>query len=84
MSKIRLAASLVVNLFSSLPFVAQKYDAPMMREKIREIVKTEPIDLIHVDMLPLAIYLDEFKDLPKILVNHNVESIRLHRWYQTE
>ncbi len=84
MSKIRLAASLVVNLFSSLPFVAQKYDAPMMREKIREIIKTESIDLIHVDMLPLAIYIDEFKDLPKILVNHNVESIRLHRWYQTE
>ena len=84
MSKIRLAASLVVNLFSSLPFVAQKYDAPMMREKIREIIKTEPIDLIHVDMLPLATYIDEFKNLPKILVNHNVESVRLYRWFQTE
>jgi len=84
MSKIRLTASLIVNLFSPLPFVAQKYDAPMMRQKIREIIKTKSIDLIHVDMLPLAIYVDEFKELPKILVNHNVESIRLHRWYQTE
>jgi len=83
-SKIKLAASLIVNLFSPLPFVAQKYDAPMMRQKIREIIKTESIGLIHVDMLPLAIYIDEFKDLPKILVNHNVESVRLHRWFQTE
>lgn len=84
MSKIRLTASLIANIFSTLPFVAQKYDDPMMRQKIREIIKTKSIDLVHVDMLPLTIYIDEFKDLPKILVNHNVESVRLHRWHQTE
>ena len=64
--------------------MAQKYDAPIMRMKIREIVKTAKIDLIHVDMLPLSVYFNEFSELPKLLVNHNVESVRLYRWFQTE
>jgi glycosyltransferase involved in cell wall biosynthesis len=84
LSRITFAKMLFLNLFSSLPFVAQKYDAPLMRQKIREIIQTEHIDLVHVDMLPLAAYIDEFENLPKILVNHNVESIRLYRWFRTE
>jgi polysaccharide biosynthesis protein PslH len=84
MSKLTFAKMLFLNLFSSLPFVAQKYDAPLMREKIREIIQREHIDLVHVDMLPLAAYINEFENLPKILVNHNVESIRLYRWFRTE
>jgi glycosyltransferase involved in cell wall biosynthesis len=75
---------LFLNLFSSLPFVAQKYDTPLMRQKIREIIQTEHIDLVHVDMLPLTAYIDEFENLPKILVNHNVESVRLYRWFRAE
>jgi glycosyltransferase involved in cell wall biosynthesis len=55
-----------------------------VREKIREILSKEKIDLVHVDMLPLSVYINEFKELPKILVNHNVESMRLYRWFQTE
>lgn len=84
LSRIAFAKMLFLNLFSSLPFVAQKYDAPLMRQKIREIIQTEHIDLVHVDMLPLTAYINEFENLPKILVNHNVESVRLYRWFKTE
>lgn len=84
LSKITLGRTLLRNLFSRLPFVAHKYDTPRMRNAIREILGNQRIDLVHVDLLPLAVYLDEFPQLPKILVNHNVESIRLHRWFQTE
>jgi len=84
MSKMTLVKMLFLNLFSSLPFVAQKYDAPLMRQKIREIIQKDHIDLVHVDLLPLAVYINEFENLPKILVNHNVESIRLYRWFKTE
>lgn len=83
-SKLKIALGLLMNLFSSKPFVAEKYDVPEVRNKIREILSKEHIDLVHVDMLPLSVYIDEFKDIPKILVNHNVESTRLYRWYQTE
>ena len=51
-SKVKLATGLFFNLFSSLPFVAKKYDTPEMRNKVREIIKNENIDLVHVDMLP--------------------------------
>jgi glycosyltransferase involved in cell wall biosynthesis len=64
--------------------VAQKYDAPIMRQKIREILRKQQIDLVHVDMLPLTVYVNEFNHLPKVLVNHNVESVRLYRWFKTE
>ena len=84
MSKITLAKMLFLNLFSSLPFVAQKYDAPLMRQRIREIIQKEHIELVHVDLLPLSAYINEFEHLPKILVNHNVESVRLYRWFRTE
>jgi polysaccharide biosynthesis protein PslH len=83
-SKINLIASIIRNLFSLQPFVAHKYDASLMRSKIREIIATEGINLVHVDMLPLAVYINEFPDLPRILVNHNVESVRLFRWFETE
>jgi glycosyltransferase involved in cell wall biosynthesis len=84
MSRTRLAAALFLNLFSRQPFVARKYDSSAMREKIREIIREEDIDLVHVDMLPLTAYLDEFSGLAKVLVNHNVESVRLFRWFQAE
>ncbi|NMC74314.1 MAG: glycosyltransferase, partial [Geobacteraceae bacterium] len=83
-SKSTLALTLLRNLFSRKPFVAHKYDSPAMRKKIREILAGERIDLVHVDLLPLAVYLDEFPSHPKVLVNHNVESVRLHRWFLTE
>src|SRR4030042_2344429 len=83
-SKVKLVSSLFMNLFSPLPFVSQKYDTPLMRQKIREIIQKEHIDLVHVDLLPLTAYINEFENLPKILVNHNVESIRLYRWFRTE
>jgi len=84
LSRIKLSAKLFLNLFSSLPFVAQKYNASAMRQKMKEIIQTENIDLVHVDVLPLAVYIDEFERLPKVLVNHNVESLRLYRWFKAE
>jgi len=83
-SRAKLALSLGRNLLSDLPFVASKYDSPEMRAKIREIIANDKIDLVHVDLLPLSVYLDEFAHLPKILVNHNVESVRLQRWAESD
>jgi glycosyltransferase involved in cell wall biosynthesis len=84
MSRVKLITSLFSNLFSPLPFVAQKYNAYEVRQKLRGIIAENGIDLVHVDMLPLSVYVDEFGQLPRLLVNHNVESVRLYRWFQTE
>jgi glycosyltransferase involved in cell wall biosynthesis len=37
-----------------------------------------------MDMLALSVYMDEWADIPSLLVNHNVESVRLYRWFLVE
>jgi glycosyltransferase involved in cell wall biosynthesis len=83
-SRLELSSKLLCNLVSGLPFVAQKYDSRKFRNEIRRALRKDKIDLVHVDLLPLSCYLDEFPDIPKILVNHNVESLRLYRWFKNE
>lgn len=82
-SKALLWGSLLRNVFSPLPFIAQKYDVTAFRERVKKVV-SEGMDLVHVDLLPLAVYRNEFKSLPAVLINHNVESVRLYRWYKSE
>lgn len=80
----RLLAGLFLNLFSSLPFVVQRYCRPGARERIREILRTVPIDLVHVDLLHVSGYLEELGTVPKVMVNHNVESLRFRRRLSAE
>ena len=47
-NKFHFIFSLLCNLFSSLPYVAQKYYNKKMDKRISEILCTEKIDLIHV------------------------------------
>ena len=83
-SKLRFVLSLFLNLFSSQPLMAQKNYFQDVRVKIKQILTDYEIDLVHVDILSLSLYYKDVKDLPKILVNHNVESIRLYRWMKIE
>jgi len=68
------------NLFSPLPFTAQKYYTNEMVNKIKVIISKSNIDIVHFDTLILA----QFKNIiprtiPWVLVNHNVESILIRR-----
>jgi len=83
-SKWKFLLLIISNLFSLLPFTAQKNYIRSVRIKIKKVISDLKIDLVHVDILPLAIYYKDFKNHPKVLVNHNVESLRLFRWMQIE
>lgn len=72
------------NLFSPLPLIAEKYFEPEAVARIRDLVASGRINLVHLDMLHLAKYKEVTGNLPVILVNHNVESLRLARWVQME
>lgn len=61
------------------PVVVQKYNTFSMREAIRSVLAREEIDLVHLDMLPLACYLDELRGYPVLLNEHNIESLLLAR-----
>ncbi len=76
----RQLALAVKNLFSAMPLIAQKYYQAAAAHYISEVISGHRIDALHIDMLHIAEYRRVAGDLPSILVNHNVESLRLKRW----
>jgi glycosyltransferase involved in cell wall biosynthesis len=72
------------NLFSKYPLIARRYFIKEARDRIEQIFDQYSIDLVHMDMLALGLYKGVLKDIPVILTNHNVESLRIYRWMQVE
>ena len=83
-SRLRYLLSLMLNLFSPLPYSAYKNYIYDVKIKFNQLMINNKIDLIHVDILPLALYRQDINHIPNILVNHNVESLRLYRWMKFE
>ena len=77
-SRSSLCMSAAANLFQTVPFVAQKYKLKVMRDAILHQLDQRHFDLVHLDMLPLGVYLDDIKR-PTLLNAHNVESALLRR-----
>lgn len=74
-----LARDILKSLVCLRPAVVEKYDTLAMRKAIRSVFAREEIDLVHLDMLPLACYLDELRGYPVLLNEHNIESSLLAR-----
>lgn len=72
------------SLFTTRPLISKKYFRSSMQRSIEELLSRTRIDIVHLDMLPLAEYLPLFPDMPIALTNQNVESLRLARWAATE
>lgn len=83
-SRLALGAGLLANVPSSQPFVARKYDTRAMRRAVAQMCDAAPVDLMHLDMLPLAAYMNQAGSAPTVLVDHNVEYILLERRAKTE
>lgn len=84
MFKWRLYRSLFLNFFSRIPYSAKRFLHNEAKEKIRFIIEKYNIDLVHCDMLHLGVYYNEIRSLPKVITNHNVESLRAYRWFKVE
>ena len=63
-----------VSIFTRSAFLVGKYTSSVMRRNIRHLVQREPFDIIHFDMLPLAVYMDEARGAKVVLNEHSVES----------
>lgn len=77
-SSLKTAITACLNIAGDQPYVAKKYNQPSMRGEVRRLLKEERFDLVHLDMLPLGVFLDEI-DVPVVLNEHNVESALLKR-----
>lgn len=82
--KAQYAFNLFRNLFSAWPFTVQRYFRREAVQHIKQIMQTNHIDLVHFDLMHLAPYLECIGDTPSVLVNHNVESLRLQRVAQVQ
>lgn len=78
-SKLALAVTLINSLLRQRAFVVSKYNLPGIRQAIRKTLAENTIDLIHLSVLPLAVYLDEVAGYPVTLDEHNVESALLRQ-----
>jgi glycosyltransferase involved in cell wall biosynthesis len=72
------------SLLTRAPVVALKYRTRTLRERIRHHIAQRYVDIVHLDMLPLAEYLDEIRGIPVVLTEHNIESLRMQRWADVE
>lgn len=73
------------NLFNNTPLAIAKYQSEEMKNKITQMLNENHFDLVRIDHLHLAQYGIYFRNIPKILRMHNVESQFMKRYaqYQT-
>lgn len=72
------------NMFSPAPLHATKYARPRMKQCVSEWLQSRGIDLLHLDMLHLGEFAPLAAGKPRVLVEHNVESVILERRLATE
>ena len=72
------------NALSRIPIHATKYSRPSMMRKVADWLASRRIDVLHLDMLHLGEYAKLATGLPRVLVEHNVESVILERRLGTE
>ena len=61
------------------PYTYFSYESSSFLSRLRELLKSESYDLVHVDSLDLSRYLSELPDRPVVCGHHNVESELLRR-----
>ena len=54
-------------------------DASSMRRRLRDLLRTQRFDVVHMDSITLSGYLPLLGDLPVVCVHHNIESALLER-----
>ncbi|MBL8012460.1 MAG: glycosyltransferase [Candidatus Omnitrophica bacterium] len=71
-------------LFHGLPISLVKYHTKAMEDSLKQIVRGEKFNAVHVDHLHMAHYLNIFKNIPCMIDEHNVEYKILQRCASVE
>ncbi len=83
-SKYHTYAGVLFSLFSKRPFCVFAYRSSSFKKCFLEIMRTEKIDLVHVDTIGLAQFNNETIHVSKVLTHHNIESILMKRRAEVE
>jgi glycosyltransferase involved in cell wall biosynthesis len=76
------ALRVAANLLSPRPYVANKYITGEMAARVKELISKSSIDLVVCDFLEMAWCAEMIDKVPKVLFEHNVESMIWKRHYQ--
>lgn len=80
--------SVFKSLFSKLPYNLYKYYDKRVFSKFDELLSRDKYDLIIVDHLHMSMYIDyikkNYKDIPVVLRQHNVENVIMKRFYEKQ
>ena len=71
----RFYADVLKNVLSPKAFTVAKYDSPDMRRRIARLVERDSYDVLIADFLQPSINMLDTPFFPKILFQHNVESV---------
>lgn len=82
--KISLLAGIFISLFTNKPFTIAKFYSSRMKQKIRVALSNNKFDLIHCSHLHMAQYVENVKNIPKILDEHNIESFVIKRYLKEQ
>ncbi len=77
-------ARLAANLLSPLPYSVVAHNSPELRAAVAAHAAAHQVDLWHCEWTPYAAVLDGLRDVPRLVMAHNVESLIWQRYGETE
>ncbi|MEQ1794001.1 MAG: glycosyltransferase [Nitrospira sp.] len=72
-------AGLVAAALSPMPFSVLAHCSSVFRRRVAELIATNDFDVIHVDTIALAQFIDKRWKIPTVLTHHNIESQLMER-----
>lgn len=78
-SPVHRIAGLAVGAFSPRPFSVLAHRSAAFLRRVSELVETKQFDVIHVDTIALAQFIDKKWTIPTVLTHHNIESQLMER-----
>jgi glycosyltransferase involved in cell wall biosynthesis len=75
---------LLYNLFSKYPYIVAGHYSSRMQRQLNELLVKNKYDLLHCEISPYGIFMQNQAEIPKVIVAHNVESEIWQRYYDEE
>jgi glycosyltransferase involved in cell wall biosynthesis len=79
-TKLSLAAGVIGNLPCRTPLVVRKHYSRRFQQALRQVLNSQPFDVIHCEWTHFASFLRESVAVPTFLCSHNVECTAWHRF----
>jgi glycosyltransferase involved in cell wall biosynthesis len=77
-------ARLAGNLFSPLPYSVASHFSEKMRDAVRQVAASRPVDLFQVEWSGYLYALDAAHTMPVVLQAHNVDALIWQRFHENE